>query len=417
MRFRHLSGTTRSTIAAAAGALLLAGMIAAGGNGTDAPTDVPLATVARGDFVEVLSLRGDIRAQRAITVAAPSQAGDLRILKVARTGTTVRKGQPVIEFDRATVDQTLREKSSELKKAEAEIDRIVAQRRLEAQKLAAEAAKARYDAERARLDVREEDFLSRAEVERRRLALADAESALRATGKRIEAERASAAAEVDSARQKRDKARFEVEQARRQLGALTVFSPADGLVMLMPNWRAGGPGGNAPEFREGDRAWPGAQIAEIPDLSTTLLAAKVDEGDRTRLRAGLRADIAVEALPGQAFAGAINEISTLTRADFTLWPPTRNFEVLMRMDRSDPRLRPGMTATARIVLDRIGGVTLVPVQAIFSDSRGPIVFVRQRGEFEARPIRVERRGPENAIVAGVAPGDRVALARPPEMAQ
>ncbi len=50
----------------------------------------------------------------------------------------------------------------------------------------------------------------------------------------------------------------------------------------LPSERAvGRPAG---EFREGDRAWPGATIMELPDLSSVHLEARLDEADRGRLQ-------------------------------------------------------------------------------------------------------------------------------------
>jgi hypothetical protein len=50
--------------------------------------------------------------------------------------------------------------------------------------------------------------------------------------------------------------------------SLQVRAPIAGSISLLPNFRAGGPGmRNAPEFKRGDRAWFGAQIAELPDLT------------------------------------------------------------------------------------------------------------------------------------------------------
>ena len=57
------------------------------------------------------------------------------------------------------------------------------------------------------------------------------------------------------------------------------------MVNVLTNYRASGPwGGQQVEFREGDRAWPGAAIMELPDLSSVHLEARLDEADRGRLK-------------------------------------------------------------------------------------------------------------------------------------
>jgi len=372
--------------------------------------DLPTATVRQGTFEDVLTLRGEVRPSRSLTLAAPSRGADLRILRIARTGTRVNAGDTVIEFDRSTVLRTLGEKSSELKRAEAEIDRIRAQRQIAEQELVTNVHKARFDLERAKLDASAEELLSRVDFEQRRLAVSDAESAVRALEEKLTAERRAAEAELRGARQKRDKAKLEVDDAERQLQQLSIVAPRPGIVTVLQNWRAGGAGGT--EFREGDRPWNGAALAELPDFSTVLLVAKLDESERARLKDGLPAAVRVDAFPDKDFDGLLTTISALTKGDFSTWPPTRNFEATITLQSADARLRPGMNGTARLVIDRVGGATLVPVKALFAAEGDTVCYVRGGGAFALRRVKVARRGTEDAIVEGVRVGEVVALERP-----
>jgi multidrug efflux pump subunit AcrA (membrane-fusion protein) len=172
--------------------------------------------------------------------------------------------------------------------------------------------------------------------------------------------------------------------------------------------------GGEQEFREGDRAWPGASILEMPDLSSIHLEARLEEADRGRLNPGQDATIRIEAVPGRDFKARIDRISLLARADFSSgWPPPRNFDLGLVLLEVDPRIRPGMTAVARISTERIPGVTLVPAEAIFQRDGSPVVYKLSGSEFEEQIVEVSRRGREQAIVTkGVAPGDRIATRRP-----
>jgi multidrug efflux pump subunit AcrA (membrane-fusion protein) len=173
--------------------------------------------------------------------------------------------------------------------------------------------------------------------------------------------------------------------------------------------------GGEQEFREGDRAWPGAAILELPDLSSVHLEARLDESDRGRLKEGQDATIRIEAVPGRDFKSKINRISLLARVDFASgWPPPRNFDLGLVLLEVDPRIRPGMTAVARIATERVPDVTLIPSEAIFQKDGSPIVYRLSGTEFEEQQIEVSRRGREQAIVtSGISRGDRVATRRPP----
>ena len=66
---------------------------------------------------------------------------------------------------------------------------------------------------------------------------------------------------------------------------MVLVAPQDGIVNILPNFRAQGSFGSAPPpFKEGDRAWTGAAIAEIPDLSNMRIELKLEEVDRGKLQ-------------------------------------------------------------------------------------------------------------------------------------
>ena len=60
---------------------------------------------------------------------------------------------------------------------------------------------------------------------------------------------------------------------------------------ILPNFRAQGSFGSAPPaFKEGDRAWTGAAIAEIPDLSNMRIDLKLEEVDRGKMKLGRKCE-------------------------------------------------------------------------------------------------------------------------------
>ena len=204
--------------AAMAGVILLA--VAAGfvNVGRGAVPDLPTTEVARGDFVDTLEIRGEIRPLKSIVLSAPMQAGDLQILRLARNGSTVKAGDVVVEFDGATLGRTVQEKASELKQAEAEIEQPTAQARITQEQNATALMKATYDIERAKLDVNKGETVSRIENEQAKLALGDAEQKLRELEARMTSDQAGAEADLSAKQRKREKALFDMKRAQQGLG-------------------------------------------------------------------------------------------------------------------------------------------------------------------------------------------------------
>jgi HlyD family secretion protein len=229
----------------------------------------------------------------------------------------------------------------------------------------------------------------------------------------------AAEADLVGKQRKSTKAQFDVDRTVAAIEALRLRAPADGTVNILENPRTGGMfGGGGVEFREGDRAWAGAGILELPDLSSIHLEARLDESDRGRLKVSQQAIVRIEAVPGKDFTARVDLISVLARVDFSSgWPPVRNFDLGLVLDNPDPRIRPGMTATARIAADRMPDATLVPSEAIFQKDGRPVVYRLKGSKFDEQPIEIVRRGREQAAVsAGVSAGDKLAVRRPdPEL--
>jgi len=391
-------------------------VVAGGGFGAvkwwHAAPAVPTAEIKLGEFVDYFEVRGDLKALRSVTLSAPPISGDLQIIKLARNGSQIKSGDLVAQFDTTTLQRTLDQKRSEVKEANAEIDRSRAQGHLlEEQNLTA-VMKARYDVERARLEVSKQEIVSKIEGEKSKLSLANAEQKLKEAEEKLKSDRAANVAEIASKQQKRDKALFEQNEAERNIAAMTLKAPLDGTITVLPNYGTRW-WGNAAEFKEGDRAWPGAPIAELPDISNIRLAARIDETDRGKLQVHQTATVRVEALPDKDFVAKVVEISAIAKPDFSSWPVNKSFDFILQLEQTDARIRPGMSASARVGVERLPNSVLAPVNGSFQKAGRLVAYLLRSGRFEERVIEVSRRNKEQLVIAkGLKPGDRVALKDP-----
>jgi len=380
--------------------------------------DLPTVLVARGEFVDTLEIRGEIRPLKSVVLSSPMQSGELQILKLAKSGTMVKPGDVVVRFDPSTLERTIQEKQSEVKQADAEIEQAQAQTRIAREQNATAVMKASYDIQRAKLDASKGDTVSRLDIEQAKLAVVDAEQRERELKEKVKSDDTSAEADVSAKRHKREKALFDLRRAEQGLRNLELRAPAAGMVNLLPNFRSGSMFGGQQDFQEGDRAWPGAAILELPDLSSVHLEARLDETDRGRLQPQQDATVRIEAIPGKDFKARLDSISVLAKVDFSSgWPPAKRFDLNLLFLDVDSKMRPGMTAVSRIATQRVPDVTLIPSESIFQRDGAPIVYKLDRSMFVETPVTIRKRGKEQAIVdRGVAPGDRIATRRPqPEM--
>jgi multidrug efflux pump subunit AcrA (membrane-fusion protein) len=279
--------------------------------------------------------------------------------------------------------------------------------------------KAKYDVERAKLDASQAEILSQIDGEEKKLALADAEQRAKQAQQKVDSDVASNKADLANVIQKREKAMRDVQHWEEAISHLTINAPTDGMVHLMPNYQSGGNFvSNPPPFKEGDRAWSMAAIAQIPDLSALRIAARLDEEDRGKLHTGETVSARVDAVTDLAFTGTVADISPLAKVDFSGgWPPVKNFDLVVTLDHVDGRLRPGMSVTERIAVQRIPNVILIPAEALFNRNGRDVVYVEQGAKgsnnFNEHGVVIGHRGGGQVeIRSGLEPGVRVATKDP-----
>ena len=371
---------------------------------------VPTFQVKRGEFLDVLQFRGELKAMKSVTMTAPANAGDLQILKIATDGTQVKKGDVVVEFDPSKTQQDLAQDQSVLKSSQAEIEQVRAPGRLNEEVATAAGLKAKYDVEVAKLDASKSEVVSRIDGAEANLKLADAEQTLRQAEEQLKSDTAVDQATIEDKKNASRKADYDAQRAQTALAAMTLKAPSDGTISLLSIWHNGG---EAP-FKAGERAWPGTPIAELPDVASMRIAARVDETERGRLALSQPVTLQLDAIADRQFTGKVERIGTIATSDFSAgWPIPRNFDLEIGIDQADPRLKPGMTVQITVIVDRVPNAITIPAQASFLKSGQTVAYVWNGAAFQERPIQVERRSRDRILVSiGLKPDDLVALEDP-----
>jgi len=370
----------------------------------------PVFQVQRSEFLDVLQFRGELKAARTVSISAPSDIGNVQIVKLAPDGSSVKKGDVVVEFDPSKTKVELDQDRSILKSADAQINQGQAEGKLAEEKDTTAVLKARLDLESAKLDASKSEILSEIEGAKARLKVKDAERTLEEAEETLKSDRVKTEATVAAYRSASAKAKFDAERAAHSLDRMVVTAPADGTIRLIPVWHDGA----ETPFKSGDRAWPGSAIAELPDATSLQIVAHVDETERGRLTVPQAATVQLDAIPDRQFTGKIQRIGTIASMDFSAgWPFPRAFDLQVAIDQNDPRLRAGMNVQVTVIVDRVPNAISIPTQASFMKSGRTVAYVWNGSGFTERTIQIDRRSRDRCLVSsGLQPGDRVALKDP-----
>jgi len=147
----------------------------------------------------------------------------------------------------------------------------------------------------------------------------------------------------------------------------------------------------------------------ITDLAHVQLKVPLSESDIHRVRVTQSASVTVNAVPGEKLAAHVIAIDSL--------PTTSNgvvsYPVTLALDQSAAGLKPGMTASAQVIVSQVDGVVTIPSSAI--SRRGPLstVTVVNGGRKSVQPVVTGVTGDSAVeIVSGLTAGQQVAIAIP-----
>src|SRR5437762_1089498 len=381
--------------------------------------DVAVARVRRADFVISVRARGEIKSTRSVTLTAP-QVPNVRIVKLAESGHLVKKGDVVVEFDSAQQEQNLLERTTNVRAVDSEIVQTKATHTIDDEADAINLMTAGYNVERAKLDASKAEVVSEIEGAKSRIQVGVSEGEKKQVETSIDSRKVQHEADIERLDHKKDKSLRDVQQSKTYLSKMVIVAPSDGIVNLLPNFRSGGSFGQSPpRFKEGDNAWTGAAIAEIPDLSEMRIELKLEEVDRGKLRVGQPVRIRVDAIPEKEFTAELNWISPIASLIFKGFGNSdKVFPCYATLKNLDPRLRPGMSASAEIIIERQPSALLIPSRASFLEQGKPAVYVQQGQQFLKRTIEVGRRNDDDIVVLkGLKEGEMVTLESPAEAAK
>ncbi len=372
--------------------------------------DVPTAPVRQGEFAVMIHCRGALTARRSEQLDAPVGVQDLQIVWLAPSGSEIKEGQPVIRFDQSKVQQDVMEKRVALRQAQATLDQGEAQAHMRVEQDKVDTSSARYLMEKAKLEASKQAIVSVSEGKKSSIDLSLAEEKLALSNSASDLHVQSDAAKNASFRRLRDEAQKELARAEQRLTLMELKSPLNGVVTYLNNRTQGWM--NAQPYKAGDHVASGATIAEIPDLSTLEMEAKVEETDRGRIAENDAVVVHVDAFPEKAFNATLVRISPLTEVSDNEWPPVSTFRAFAEIKPPDSRLRPNMNAAADIIQTKLPNAISIPAKAIFTSQGQPVVYVKSDAGLVKTKVTIRARNTDEVAVEGVKSGSQVALVDP-----
>jgi len=359
----------------------------------------------RGQFDIVVTVTGELQAENSINITGPnfSQARnvriqDLRIQDIVPEGTEVEVGDYIATLDRTSLDNTLRDELERLVTLETDLENAILDSSVTLSNLRDGIRNNEASVEEARITLEQSQFEPPATIRQAEITLGRTERTLEQARRTYELRVVQTATNVrNRERNVRDQIQriSDIENLLRQF---VIYAPSPGMVIYRRD-------------RMGNRVRAGSSInafdnvvATLPDMSTMLSKTYVNEIDVSKVSAGQRVEIQVDAFPERSYTGTVIYVANTGEQ-----LPNTNakvFETHVRVDGTDPILKPSMTTSNKIVTQTISDVVYIPIECVHIGADSiPFVYLRNgtkqivvTGESNENHVIIEQGLKENTLV-------------------
>lgn len=207
-----------------------------------------------------------------------------------------------------------------------------------------------------------------------------------------------------------ERQRIIVADAQGKVNELKVTAPFDGAFSTdFANQKSN----VLASFPVGAKIEQGKQLGAVANLTNMQLPIQVDELDLPNIKAGQKAQITVDALPGRSFEGEVTQVSTVG----TTTNGVTSYSVVLSVKNTPQNdLKNGMTATALILVKEKKNALLLPTQAVqMQRGKRTVTLQKADGTTEQKEVKIGLRSQTQVeITEGLQEGDKVILQNTPQ---
>jgi multidrug efflux pump subunit AcrA (membrane-fusion protein) len=371
---------------------------------------VPTTKVKRGQVRITVAARGELQGGNSEMLTAPMVGGgDLPITVLRQPGELVGEGDVVVQFDTTQQEYNLREAEADLAEAEQQVIRAQAESEATDEETRWAVLSAESDVKVAEWEMKRNPVEPAIVRRQNELDLDAAKGRLRQAQQDIKNKQTTSASGIAIQQANQNKAKVMAELAQKNIDSMTLKAKTAGYVNVQQNmnmnmmyW-----GMSLPPFQVGDSARSGMAVAQIPDLKSWEISAKVGELDRGRLSPGQPVTVKVVALAGKEFKGKVKNMGGTSGPQWD-----RNFETRITLDDGAPELRPGMTSNLVIVAETLENALWVPFQAVFESDGRQFVYRQTANGFMPHDIKLVKRSESQVVLEGLNEGETIAMSNP-----
>lgn len=378
---------------------------------------VNLTEVMKGNFEVTVIATGELMAEKSMDILAPEivQRGNqrggggdirssmMRIQDLIPEGTMVKPGDFIAQLDKTEYDNTLKDDKERLATFHTNLEMKILDSAVILNSIRDEIKNQKFLISEAAITLRNSKFESPEIIRQAEIALDKAKRVLEQKERYYELRKAQTLQDIRNTKFFIGRVTGRVEGTEELISKFTITSPSEGMVIYKRDLR-----GNRRKI--GSMVSPFDRVvATIPDLSVMMSKTFVSEIEVSKVRVGQKVNITIDAFPAKSFTGTVVSIANIGEALPN--SDSKVFETLIRIDGTDPALRPSMTTSNKIFIKTMDDVIYVPIGCIQAGTDS-IPYVYTKNKYKQIVVPGEANEKNIIIEQGLKPGTSVYVMEP-----
>ncbi|MEQ8413509.1 MAG: HlyD family efflux transporter periplasmic adaptor subunit [Imperialibacter sp.] len=367
-----------------------------------------LVDVGKGKFVVDVTTTGELSALNSVRVLGPSHAQNNRIynLKIERIvdeGTVVKKGEFVASIDKSEVHTKLSDAGTNLEKAQSQFDQAKLDSAITLRTEREKIINLQYVLQEKELILEQSQFEPPATVKQNEIAVQKAKRELDQTTENYQLKIEQSVAKMQEVGATLKKEKSDYRSLQELLTEFTILAPQDGMVIYYSDW-------------SGNKRVAGSQfgpwdpvVATLPDLTQMISVTFINEVDIRKVKPGQKVKVGLDAYPDKRLTGEVIKVANVGQQNPN--SDAKVFEVTVRVNESDPSLRPAMTTSNNIVVQELDSAVFVPLEAIHSRNDSIQYVVLADGSNQEIEMGITNSN-EAVVLQGLTGNEKVYLSLP-----
>ncbi len=368
------------------------------------------AEAVKGEFEIAINTTGQLLPERSVDIKGPEFAGSrdirgvmIKIQDLIPEGTVVNEGDYVATLDKTELNNALKDERERLTSFITSLEVKVLDTAVVLNEFRDLIKNQKFVVEEAAITLRNSKYESPSVIRQAEIELDKSQRVLEQRERSYMRRVAQTKTDIYNQNYWLSILTRRVKDLEDVLSGFIINAPASGMVIYKKEW-------NGKKRKIGSMINPMDRVvATLPDLTSMLSKTYVNEIDISKVKKGQRVNIGIDAFPEKTFKGSVLSIANIGEK----LPNTNDkvFEVLIKIDGSDPDLRPSMTTGNKIIISNTAEAVYIPQESVHTGTDS-IPFVYTKKGYRQIVVLGEANDKYIVVEQGLDPGTVIHLDNP-----